>query len=108
MRAAVKNDTAVRADEMRETRGLAPLIAEAALEWRADSALATIGLERPRLREERRPVVHVLLMAAGELGDPLALCVYVEADDRTVHPIRVRGAARVTACAPLDPASASC
>jgi hypothetical protein len=30
-------------------------------------------------------VAHVPAMAAGELGDPLALCVLVETDDRPLH-----------------------
>lgn len=32
----------------------------------------------------------MLMMAAGELGDPLALCVEMEADDRVLHPVSVR------------------
>jgi hypothetical protein len=39
---------------------------------------------------ERRLVAHVLLMAAGELGHPLALFVQMETDDRTLHPVSVR------------------
>jgi len=85
VRAAVENDAAVRADEMRETRRLPALVAEAAVERRADSSLAPARLEHPRLGEERRPVAHMLLMAADELGDPLALVVLVEADDRPLH-----------------------
>ncbi len=36
-----------------------------------------------------RVVAHVLVMAAGELGDPFALCVEMEADDRALHPVSV-------------------
>jgi hypothetical protein len=43
---------------------------------------------------ERWLVAHVLLMAAGELDDPLALCVEMETDDRTFHPVSVRAVAR--------------
>lgn len=85
MSAAVENDAAVRADEMCETRRFAALVAGAALERRADSFLAPLWLEHPRPREERRPVAHVLLMAADELGDPLALVVPMEADNRPLH-----------------------
>jgi hypothetical protein len=41
-------------------------------------------------------VTHVLMMAAGELDDPLTLCVQIETDDRTLHPFSVRAVARVT------------
>ena len=41
-------------------------------------------------------MAHVLLMAAGELGDPLAVCVQMEIDDRTLHPVSVRAVLRVT------------
>jgi hypothetical protein len=40
-------------------------------------------------------VAHVLLMAAGEFGDPLGLCVQMETDDRTLHPVSVNAVARV-------------
>jgi hypothetical protein len=70
---------------MRETRWLAALVAEETVERRADSLLTPLRLEHPRLGEERRPVADVLPMAAGELGDPLALVVLVEADDRPLH-----------------------
>lgn len=35
-------------------------------------------------------MAHVLPVAAGELGDPLALRVELEADDRALHRFRVR------------------
>jgi hypothetical protein len=94
VRAAVESDAAVRADEMCEARCLADLVAEATVERRADSLLALLWLEHPRLGEERRPVAHVLLMAAGELGDPLALFVLVEADDRPLHGLDLPAADR--------------
>jgi hypothetical protein len=34
----------------------------------------------------------VLPMTAGELGDPVALSVLMETDDRTLHVLSVRGA----------------
>jgi hypothetical protein len=53
-------------------------------------SLPALGLEHPRPGEERRPVAHVLPVAAGELGDPLALRVELEADDRALHGFSVR------------------
>src|SRR5262245_14807678 len=70
---------------MRETRWLAALVAEETVERRADSIFAPLRLQHPRLGEERRSMAHVLPMAAGELGDPLALFILVEADDRPLH-----------------------
>jgi hypothetical protein len=85
MRAAVEDDSAAWADQVREARRLAALVAEAAVERRPDPLAAALGLEHPPLREERRPVAHMPLVAAGELRDPLALVVLVEADDRPLH-----------------------
>jgi len=89
VRAAFEDDAALRTDEMGEARGLAALVAEAALERRADPFLAALRLEHPRLREERRPVAHVLPVAADELRDPVALVVLVEARDRSSHLLTV-------------------
>jgi hypothetical protein len=83
--ASVHDDAAVRADEIREASRLAALVAEAALEPRPDSLVAALRVEHPHLRKERRPVAHVLAVTASELGDPLALIVLVEADDRPLH-----------------------
>jgi hypothetical protein len=85
VRAAVEDDAAVGADEVGEARGLAALVAEAALERGPDSLVSALGLENPRLGEERRPVAHVPLVAARELRDPVALCILVEAHDRPLH-----------------------
>ena len=85
MRAAVEDDAAVGADVVREAGRLAALVAEAALERRADPLLTALRVEHPWLREERRAVPHVPPVAATELGDPLALAVLVEADDRSLH-----------------------
>ena len=85
MRAAVQDDAAIRADEVREARGLAALLAEAALERRPDPLAAALVVQHPRFREERRPVAHVPLVAARELRDPLTPRVLVEADDRPLH-----------------------
>ena len=54
---------------MCEARRFAALLAEVALERRADSFVAPLWLEHPRLGKERQPVADVLLMAADELGD---------------------------------------
>jgi hypothetical protein len=50
----------------------------------------TLLFEDPGADVKRRLVAHVLMMAASELGDPFALCVEVEADDRSLHPVSVR------------------
>jgi hypothetical protein len=107
VRTAVEDDTAVWTNEVCEAGRLPArfgrrrrrghiLVAEAALERRAEVLSPTLGLQDPRSEVERRLVAHVLLMAARELGDPLALCVQMEAEDRPLHPVRVRGGARVT------------
>jgi hypothetical protein len=68
------------------------LVAEAALERRAEASSPIFGLQYPRSKVERRLVTYVPLMAAGELGDPLALCVQMEPDERALHSVSVRGA----------------
>jgi hypothetical protein len=83
--AAVEDDAAPGAHEVGEAGRLAALVAKAALERRPEPLLTAQVLEDPRLREERRPVPHVPLVAAVELGDPLAFSVLVEADDRPLH-----------------------
>jgi len=91
VRAAVEDDAAVLADERCETGGLAALLlAESTPQRRAEMPLPSLGLQDPRLGEERWVVAHVPAMAAGELGDPLALPVELEADDRALHRLRVR------------------
>ena len=85
MRTAVEDDAAVGADEVGEARGLAALVAQAAVERRPDPLVPALGVEHPGLGEERRPVAHVPLVAAVELGDPLALLVLTEAEDRPLH-----------------------
>ena len=85
MRAAVEYDAAVWADQVHQARRLSNLVAEAALEQRPDPLAAALGFEHPRLREERRPVAHVPLVAARERRESLALVVLVEVDDRALH-----------------------
>ena len=95
--APVEDDAAIRADEVREARRLAARSslrriqrAEAALEQRADPSFSALGVDDPFTHLERRVVAHVALMAAVELGDPVAVVVLVEADDRALHSVRVR------------------
>lgn len=91
MRSAVQHDAAFRADERRQAGRLAALlVAEPAFERCAEVLLPTLRLQHPRLGEERRVVPHVPAVAAGELGDPLALRVELEADDRSLHRLSVR------------------
>ena len=103
MSTAVEDDAAVWTDEVCEAGRFAArfgsrhvLVAEAALEGRTQALLPSPGLEHPGPGVERRLVAHVLPVAAGELGDPLALCVQMEADDRALHPVSVRGGALLT------------
>ena len=106
MRTSVEDDTAIPTEEMCKAGRLAAcftrprrrghvLVAEATLERHPEALSPTLGLEDPWSWVERRLVPHVLLMPAGELGDPLALCVLVETDDGALHPVSVRGGARV-------------
>lgn len=103
MRAAVENDAAVGTEDLREAGRLPArigsrrrlghgLVAEAALEGRVESFPTALGLQNPRSQLEGRPVSHVPLMAAGELGHPVAMLVLVVADDRTLHRVSVRRA----------------
>ncbi|HKD20083.1 MAG TPA: hypothetical protein VKG23_19690 [Thermoanaerobaculia bacterium] len=61
------------------------LVAKTAIEKFAESFSPAFGIEDPRAQLERRLVAHVPMVAARELGDPLALLVLVVADDRTLH-----------------------
>lgn len=90
---------------MREARGLAArfsgrrrrrrhFVAQAAFERRPEPSSPAVRVDDPRPQLERRLVAHVLLMAAGELRDPVAVRVSVVADDRALHGARVRRAAR--------------
>ena len=85
MRVAVEDGAAVGADEVGEARRLAALVAEPAPERCPDPSAPALVLEHPGLGEERGPVAHMPFVAAGELGDPLAVLVLVEADDRPLH-----------------------
>lgn len=66
-------------------------VAEAAIEGLTESSAPALGVENPRPKLKRGPVADVALVAAVELGDPVALLVLVVADDRTFHTARVRG-----------------
>lgn len=91
MGATVQDCTAVRAHEMRVARSLAArLFAQAAVDRRPDAALAARLVHDPRREAERRFVPHVPLVAAGELRDPVAAVVLVEADDLALHTDSVR------------------
>ena len=108
MRTAVEDDAAVWTEKVCEARRLPArfgsrrrhghgLVAEAALERRTEALSPTLRLQDPRPHVERRLMAHVLLMAAGEVGDPLALGVQMEADNGAFHSVSVRGSALVTA-----------
>jgi hypothetical protein len=90
VRAAVDDGAAIGTDHVREAGRLASrvraLLAEPAAERRAEALPPALGLEDPRMLVEGRLVPHVLLVAARELGDPVAVLVLVVADDRALHP----------------------
>ena len=98
MRSPVEDDAAVRAEDVREARGLSArlessrrfLVAAPAFERRSETPLPALCLDDPRSNLERRPVPHVPLVAAGELGNPVPVLVLVVADDCAQHLTRVR------------------
>jgi hypothetical protein len=105
VRTAVENDAAVWTEQVCEAGRLPTrfrqrcrrghvLVAEAAFKRRSKMLSPALGFQDPWSEVERRLVAHVLLMATGELGNPLALCVEMKADDRTLHARSVRGGAR--------------
>ena len=113
MSAAVEDDAAVGTEDVREARRLAARLgrsrgcrhvlgAEAAIERRTEPFSPTLLFDDPRPQLERRLVAHVLLMAARELGDPVAALVLVIADDRTLHTARVRKLGSTFSLAPMD------
>lgn len=86
MGAVVEDDSAVRTDDVHEAGRLpASLVAKPAAKRRTDPFAPTCGVEDPRAQLERRLVAHVSAVAAGELGDPVAVLVLVIADDCALH-----------------------
>jgi hypothetical protein len=92
VRTTVEHDPAVGAKAVGEARRFAALLADPALERSAEVLLPALGVQHPGSGEERRLVADVLAMAAGELGDPLAVGVEPETDDRALHRLSVRRA----------------
>jgi len=98
--AAVDDDTTVGTYEVRKTRCLSTrvrrrkrlLLAEAALEQRAESFASTFGVGSPWSRLKRRLVTYVPLVLTSELGNPVAMLVLVVPDDLALHRVRVRRA----------------
>jgi hypothetical protein len=98
--AAVDDDTTVGTYEVRQTRCLSTrvrrrkrlLLAEAALEQRAESSASTFGVGSPWSRLKRRLVTYVPLVPTSELGNPVAMLVLVVPDDLALHRVRVRRA----------------
>lgn len=99
MRAAVEDDAALRAEQVRVAGGLPArlggrcarghvLVAEAAIERRPESSSPAFRLDDPRPELKGRLVAHMLPVAAGELGDPVAASVPVITDDRAPHRIQ--------------------
>ena len=91
MRATVEDDAAVGTHLVREARGLAArLVAEPAVERSSYLLSPALGFQDPGPEVERRLVAHVLLVSAGELGDPVSPFVLGITDDCALHPARVR------------------
>ena len=61
------------------------MIAEPALDVRADASAAFVVVQHPRSETKRRVVTDVLAVAAGQLSHPRARLVLAEGDDRPVH-----------------------
>ncbi len=59
---------------------------EQTLEGRADTIGAARRIDHARPIPERRAVVDVLMMEAGQLGDPIGSVVGVDLNDRADHP----------------------
>lgn len=67
-------------------------VAQRAFEWRAKPVRAPLGLQHPRSELERRTMPDVLVVTAGELGDPVAFIVTVITSDGALHTPSVVGA----------------
>jgi uncharacterized cupin superfamily protein len=100
VRATVDHDAAVGTYEVCETRRLAArvgrpkrlLLAEAALEKRAESLASAFGVDGPWPQLERRLVTYMPVVPTGKLGDPVAMLVLVIPDDLALHRVSVRRA----------------
>jgi hypothetical protein len=64
------------------------LLAEAALEERAESVASTLGVGDPRPHLERRLVTYVPLVPAAKLGNPVTMLILVVPDDLALHGVR--------------------
>lgn len=74
--------TAVRGTEELRGRGL---VAETAVQDRAQPGLARLGREYPRPHLPGGIVADVLGVAAFQIGDPVCLVILMEADDSSIH-----------------------
>jgi len=67
----------------------------------ANHGLAAYRRADPGPVDPRRVVAHMLVVAAGEFGDPVAGVVLVEAGDVLLQKFNVRVERRATLCASL-------
>ena len=65
------------------------LVAADAVQLVAEKAGAARRFEHPRALAKRRVVAHMLSVAAGQLGDPVAVVVLMPAGDGLVHSFRL-------------------
>ena len=68
-----------------EAAGRLGPVAERAGDRRAEPRAPPVGVEHPVAELKGWPLPDVLAVATGELGDPLPLCVLVEAGDHALH-----------------------
>jgi hypothetical protein len=102
VRAAVDDDATVGTYEVRKTRCLPShvrrwkrfLLAQTALEQRAESLASTFGVGCPWARLKRRLVTYMPLVPTSELGNPGAILVLVVPEDLALHCVSVRRATR--------------
>lgn len=60
-----------------------------AVQFRADAPAPAFRGDHPRPVDPRRPVPHVLRMAALEIGNPIVSFVLMKADDASFHDLDV-------------------
>jgi hypothetical protein len=84
----VEDHTAFGTNEMREAGGFPAVVTERTLARRLQARRSSRSRENPRARLERWTVTDVLIMAAVELGDPVALSILMKATDLSQHACR--------------------
>jgi len=68
-------------------------IARPTVQGLAEHRRSTFGRQYPGPVVQRSLVAHVMTVATGQFGDPIASVVLAVSDDRSLHPLTVRPAA---------------